>query len=522
MTFFRINENWRSLTHDPSARGVYLVIVSGAGSSYFLSTKTVEVRDVSGKLVLFTGAIINKPSFKETINVYSRTYDSTSLKFAVDLGALPLDDLRRQGVMLELLDVDVYWAIVGQTDRALDQAYHLISGTVDSPVVDFDAGKATFGVEDRIIELLENDRPFPPFAVDDTRLTSLNTEQFGKVYPVVFGEVDKVPVIENSSGAGADFAVAVDLIGDLSSVVRNMYVKDGADIYAGAGASQAKATDGEGDKYWSATPDTAAGSDRDVVADLSGHASTSPGEIIRDLISFYSVNGDVIDIGSIENMISVFNNLTMGIAFNSRVDGGVFRVIRDRIAKVVPFVTEQRAGRIKFVPLTWNLDVSKALSTDTNILRKAAPASETSKRDVYNAFVAKFDRSGTRNDSQGVVVRDHENNYQCLMSKNMVGRRPMRDLDLGDLKDQGSVLYVVEWLIETHTKVRTKVSYECTADAVDVELWDTVKVYDEDEGWDHWPRFKVVGKTYSDGSGVVLDLISLGSYVDVYNVNRYN
>ncbi len=175
MLRYRFKSGWKDIPYTEGVHGAFFVIVY-AGPTYFLGTDSLELDDERGVLVRFDDAILNAVSFTEGVDPFSRTSSHASFKFDVDLDRLPLDKIRQQGIMLESIDVDIFWGVIG-IEHDLDQVYHLLSGKMSGPIVDVENGKCSFGVEDIS---LENDRQFPPVVGTKSRIEKWNEEEIVK------------------------------------------------------------------------------------------------------------------------------------------------------------------------------------------------------------------------------------------------------------------------------------------------------------------------------------------------------
>jgi len=92
--------------------------------------------------------------------------------------------------------------------------------------------------------------------------------------------------------------------------------------------------------------------------------------------------------------------------------------------------------------------------------------------------------------------------------------------DAGDVVNEAGANYIIDWLVEQYSKMRVKVSYLATLDAADLIALDEVRIYDSDEGWDHGPRFKIIGVQYATAPFIRLDMISVDDYFEVYGFNK--
>jgi hypothetical protein len=182
----------------------------------------------------------------------------------------------------------------------------------------------------------------------------------------------------------------------------------------------------------------------------------------------------------------------------------------------------QLGEKFYFQHLLWGRDISKTLSTDKNIILTLESPTEIGRVEMANSFVVQGGISGLRGDAQSAVSRNKNNDAMCLLSVQRYGELGKREISVPDLVDEDGATWLMNWAVETFTKKRIKISYLCTFDVIDVNLWDTVEVYDADLNWNHGPLFKVVGITYEGTNGIGLDLLSIDDYFDVYGVNINN
>lgn len=514
----RTKEGWTGVSGNDDAHGVFLVVIK-ADKHYYFATETIEVELPDTKKVLFRDSLINDMIHTDSVDLYTRAVSGVSFSIQMLAEDFPINDIRNAGVFLQSIKADVYWGIAGDDlDFTLEQCYHILHGPCKNMQYDSTAKLVSFMIEE---PALESGKPFPPAVTSSDRISTLNDEQYGKPYPVIFGTVKKSPVIEINGGGGTNFLVACDSIGDFSGVTA-LYIGDGADQLGGG--STTSQVDDKGTPYVMVTPLAAimnAGDQRNVVVDVTGHTSATPGDIIRDLIQFYSNVSAKVDFGGLSIVDSDWPTVDYAIVVNSEIPGGALSFARDRIMRTVPIAMFYRGERYKFLSLKWHRHVVKKLTFDKNILRKSSMVTETNIDNTYTSFAAKYDRSGYRGEATALIEKDRESDYGCGITYDRLGfERAYDTLDYGDLTSASGATALLDWVIDLYTKIRVWVSYECTMDVFDVDLLDCVQVDDEDESWTNDPIFRVVGKTYTSGGTIILDLVSVDDCMHVYDINN--
>ena len=507
-------DGWVGVGDDPKAYGVYLVEID-AGRVYRLATFRVEVIDSRGARTQYEDAILNDLNDISKIDIFSRKATKSGISVQVAMNRLPLDEIRRTGVVLQNCVVDVYWGIAGK-DHTIDQAIHVLNGTMSAPVVNEVAGRVSFRVQERRVL---RDRPFPPVVAVDSVIAAIDPEALGKAYPIVIGTVGKTTAFSIDDPTNEKFLVAADPNGEFSGApVTAVY--EGDDPMAGEPAGQGRESDTAGNAYWYFTTAGGGGpTGKDVTVDFTGSSEDSFAEAVRYLIQNFSDYTSTIDLDSLRTLDTEVRNITMAMIVNQQSSNGVIDFIRSRMLKQVPVVMWQTGGKYQFKSLWWNRNIVKRLSFDKNILLKKSAPAETPLSGIYNSFTVNYAMSGFRGDNQGCLVRDWDSDALCKESANRYGKRYMPPFSAPDVADGNGAVMIMHWLVETFSRMRVFVSYVCTSDVVDVHLLDTVEVFDEFEGWTHGPLFRVVGISRFTGPQIILDLVSVDDYTDVYRIN---
>jgi len=514
--FILEKKGWQGVGNDPNAQGCILIIINAGGHRYCFGTIDVNVQEIasSSEEIHFVGAILNDPSHIESVDPYSRVATIQEFEFDIMGDHFPIPELRKNGIILQNIDVDVYWYIAGR-GMALEQAFHVLKGKLIEPKYDEENNVSTFSVVDA---RLSGELPFPPVVLKKglISLSGDQVESLGKPYPIVIGAVKKLPVLDIGSPLLTQFLAMHDPLSEYSGTPATA-LYDGDDSSTPGIGTQSFATDSAGNRFLQVN--TSGGSttkSRDVTVDVTGHTPATVDETIKYLLSFFGDDSEIFDLSSLNKIKKKMAPVTLGMAFNHRENSGVLGIIRDRLSKVLPFAMIQRGTKYAFEPITWDRDVTKVLHFDKNLVRKLAGPTETNRSEIYNSFAVKYGLSGFRGDYRGCIVRDWEDSFLCSESARRYGKRPMPDVDAGDLADEDSANWLIEWLIETFSKMRVLVSYLATLDVVNVRLFDNVRVIDEYEDWDS--IFKVIGIERVTGPTIELDLISVDDYTDVYGV----
>ena len=519
--FFLKGTGWQGIADDSNAIGCLLLIVNAGGNRYCMGTLDVEVAQVTdGSKLHFAGVIENNPVPTEKIDPFSRTAAIQSYSFVVDSDYFPIAKLRRSGILLQDCSADIYWHVHGR-DFTLDQALHILNGKLVDVSYNEENNTASFKVEDM---RLEDQTPFPPRIITDasinTAALTLEEGANGNVLPIVIGSVRQLPVSKMAHAANDYYIVMDNPLHEFVAAdtpVSALYDEDNGTI---AIASQNVVNDNDGNSYCYITTISDACASLDVTVDVDGHTPATIENVIRYLLSFFSPNANIFDLTSLDRLKTIFAGVSFGMGINERVENGALGIIRDRLSDTLPFAVMQRGNKYSFEPIVWDRDVVKKLSTKDNILKKLKGPTETKRSEIFNSFTIKYARSGYRGDFTGSIVRDWNNSSECLKSQERYGKRAMSEIEAGDLADLASANWLMKWYIETFSKMRVFVSYECDLSTANVALFDTVAVQDEYENWENWPLFKVIGIRRPTGSTIEFDLVSVDDYLDVYEVNR--
>lgn len=510
---------WRGIDCDQTATGMILIMANVSGRKYCFAQRDVHIEEHrDGQLIHFIGALLNNPEHEESVDYLSRETSTGGMHFRVMADHFPLDLIwSKSATVLQRSIVDVYWIVdrrkvAAEDHMCLDQALHLLSGRLNAPVYSEEDHVVEFTVEEARVD---DEKMFPPVAASADRISTLVPEHEGKPYPVVFGEVKKLPLlnIDTDVATGDRWLVMHDPLQEYSgNAVTQLY--DGDSLHGGAPYVEARLADAENDYYWYVDDTAGAGaaSSLTVTADVTGHTPSTPGDVIRYLITWFGVP-DLFDLASLKRMRTTFASTVLAMAFNQR-DGTVLSIIRDRLRRFLPFALLQRGERYVFLPLMWDCDPVRIISTDRAILNVWKAPAETPRDAVANRFVFLRKRSGLRGDHQDSDVFDHENDWWCRESRRRYGEREL-EVDLGDVQGDTGCYPLQQWWIDTHSKVRVMVGYECSLECAGLRLWDTVRVVDRWNGWD--ALFKVKGIRRGDGPTVGVDLVSIDDRVEVYD-----
>jgi hypothetical protein len=494
------------------------------GRRYRVATADVDFINEQGDKVQYTGAIINEIADNFRVDIFSRTTQRTDIQITLPLALVPFDQARRAGVIFQNSLVRVRWGVAGR-DHEVGQAIPILSGYISSPKIDTREGTVSFTVKS--FESITG-APFPPAVAVDDYIADIDPEAVGKTYPIIIGNVKKCPAFAIDAGVNEKFLVAADPFYEHTSNPTAGY--DGDDTLPTAGGSNSQTVDGGGNAYfWYQFPGGSGADSKDVTFDVAGSSESSLDKVIQYLIrgfgrwDYGSDNrrnlspSDIVDMESLVSLGSV-GSIAFAMIINQRSSGGVIKFIRDRILPQVPVVMFQDGGKIKFKSLWWDRKPVKRLSYSKNILRRVAPIAETDIDNIYNSFTFNYAVNGYRGDYEGCLVRDWNNDGRCAESRRRYGIRAMDTVDFGDLANSSAAVSA-NWFVDTFSKMRVFTSYECNLDVVNVHMLDTVELEDEHEGWGHAPLFRVHGIRRTTGPSILLDLVSVDDYVDVYRTN---
>jgi len=502
--------SWSSLGRTAGLEADVLAVVDSAGRKICVGTADADVRLSHGgsKRYRFTGAVLNSPRLAERYDPYARQSTSMRVTFEVSESELSLREIRRSGVPLQMLGVDVYWKIGGSD---FEQTFQMLRGNLISPRYDSNRGVSTFTVEEK---WLAEDEPFPPVIASQSNITSLLSEHSGKPYPVIVGDVKRLPLLCEDSTNLDDFIVMLDRDGEWSSPNQVSAIYD-SDDSALAEASESQQTDADGNKYIRVTTTAGASSGNDVSADVVGHKPATVGEVLRYLSRFFG-DGSVVSWQSTRDVDRSIT-ATLGIVFNSRMRSSL-EAIKRRICSILPIAMLQRWDQYVFIPFLWGTSPVAHLYVGRDILGYSSNPTEIDRGMIATEVVLKYGRECFRGQHVGVLTANSDNYLLCKTAKNRYGKGASLEVDAGDLSDESSARWLLDWLVETHTKMRVHVGYRCALGAaVQLDIGDTVLVDDEWEGWEN-VLFKVVGVSRSAGATLDIELLSVRDYSELYGL----
>jgi hypothetical protein len=276
------------------------------------------------------------------------------------------------------------------------------------------------------------------------------------------------------------------------------------------------------DAYWNAEL-TVPADGGDLTCDVTGHTPATIAETIKYLLTYYGGDKDIVsyDSSMLQEVDLELSQIELGIVFN-KTEESMIKTLTDRMSNQLPVYFLFRGGKVYVRPITWGkMPVRRSLSTDKQLFRKISAPTETGLDTIFNSFAVRYGRSGFRGDYTGCITRNWDNNNACRLSKNLFGKRAMsRFFDAGDVVNEDGANYIIDWLVEQYSKMRVKVSYLATLEAADLLALDEVRIYDSDEGWDHGPKFKIIGIQYATAPFIRLDFISVDDYFEVYGYNK--
>lgn len=511
-----------SWNNDADALGVFLLEIEVGGVMYFFSSVDIDVVDDEGRTFKYEPAIIERNSFSESVDVFSRSANTSQMRFELSLDMLPLDDHRSNGVVLQNSSANVYWGLYKTND---DPPYrrnfiHIIDGEMTDIRIDIQKNECGFAVKERSVV---RDRLFPPYAITEdlmagiTANADVDDESVGKAYPVIIGNVKRIPLVFIDGTSSNVFFVA-HCPGDTTYTgTTQLYLGD--DSTALTISVDQYDTDADGNGVWAVSTvenPTAEADQRNVTADFTGASFTKIGQCIQWLVNNYSDHKDLIDIESLNHFDTMFPGIEVALYINDFIDGGIFTLIRGRIIQQLPAAFYFDGTKHKLLSLGWNDRTPvKTLSLDNGIHEKVGPVMETSKSAIQNDFVFRYEKSLARGEDMGVFQFKPDNHHKCNESALLFGKRAASTVNLGDLVD--GIRNIAEWYVETFSKMRLQAKYRCSMYAADLQLWDTVEIIDDDEGWDT-ALFKVVGiERPSNMPFVNITVLSMDSAHEVFN-----
>lgn len=513
--FILKRDGWRDVPFDRSACGAFVLEVDAGGHRHFYSAQQLDIQEYpGGPSVSCVSAILNAPSFDMTIDPYERQFNVGQMQFTLMAKFFPTAQLVRAGQEMSKLEAKVYWLVTGK-GFTLDEAFLVVKGLVAGFYYSEQSDQVSFSVVDN---QLSGDRRFPPHAVTTASFSAagIPPDSFGKPYPVIIGSVVKLPVIDISAGK-TRYLVCEDQSAAMGGAsVATVYDSDSTCAIN----TQGSANDAQGVDYYYVDITGAAATSMDVSADVDNGMVGNLIESIFYLLTSFSSKRDMFDYTSLNRLNKEFGAITLSLVFNSVVEGGAIQAVKERLIKELPLTIVQMGEKFYFQSLLWDTDVCKVLSTDTNIVQVVSEPAEVGRGQIANDFVVRSGVTGLRGDSLIAVTANKDNDAICLSSYRRYGELGRREIDLPDCSDQYSAAWLMNWVVETFARMRLRVSYFCTLDAVDLKLWDTVQVYDQFQGWTHGPLFKVVGIHYGESNGITVDLLSLEDTFDVHRVNR--
>lgn len=520
MGFLLKQSGWQAASYNPSVCGAFILEMDVAGKKLYFATNQIQVREFDGgSLVNCISAILNSPSFNMSIDPYSKEFNVAEIDFQIMAKYFPTAKTIHSGQSFSSIRARVMWMIDGG-EFFLDQAFLLMDGLADGFRYSEPEDIVSFRVVDHQIS---GDRRFPPKIISTTSFTSVSDggtvpdESFGKCYPVVIGNVYKMPLINISDDFSRFLAMDDPFIQLSGTPVDKVYEEDTELTIS----TQASATDGELNTYWYVDISGDESTSENVTADIAGPCGNLV-QSIQYLLSAFSSKKDMFDMNSLQALSDKFAAVELSTVFNSIVDGGVVQAIKERLIKEFPLIIIQRGAKLYFQHLFWERNIVKTLSHDKNIIQTVSDPTEIERSQMANSFVVTAGVSGLRGDALIAVSRTKDNDAICYLSSQRYGELGKREISVPDVVDSSGATWLMNWVVETYAKKRIRVSYLCSFDVIDVNLWDTIEVFDKYLNWNHGPLFKVVGITYGCTNGVVLDLLSHDDYFDVYGVNKNN
>lgn len=507
---------------DDATTAFFVVIKSTAHRFCFGTVDAVLMLNQNDAPVQFQGAILNNPSITERANVFERSVSDKSFSIEVPLDVFPVVELRQAGEVFQTMQADVFWGIV-DVGMDLDDMLHVLTGRVESVVADVKVGKVQIKIREQIVR---SGKPFPPIVATQERIANLSDEDSGKCYPVVFGSVKKMPLLNiDGSAPYTSFLVMHDPFGSFTgnsppNQVTALYEGDSDTAISLAAATDANDTDALDGSYWKVTSTGNTYSD-DITADVDGHTPSTLYDVLRMLVTYYG-DETIYDTASLRDVRNWLGAYTLRCIFNSRSGAGsVEQIIRNRFMQQFPIMLISDGEKYIFKVVRWEKQTPCVmLLKNKDIIETTQPPVETSSDDLVNHLVLQYGMSGRRGSMVDVIVRDPDSSLDCQRSADRYGNRMGREFTAPDL-DTGAE-QLMEWLIQTYSRIRVTVKYRCKLEkAATLQLLDVVQVRDEDEGWvQHEPQFLVTGITRSTGPHVDIELLSLEDISDVYSVNR--
>jgi hypothetical protein len=509
MGFLLKRGGWHAAEVSAFSSGSIVLDLQAAGFRGVYSNLAMKIEEFSGGPTLeCVPALLSEASFSQNLDPYDRECAAGKISFTVMNKYFPAGDIIASGQSLTAIAAKVYWVM---KDFALDQAFLLVDGVLQNFAYDEAAGTVSFTVVDN---QLAGDRRFPPHVISKESFPTAPDESFGQAYPVVIGTAWKVPAVDISANK-TSFIIMDDVFNQFTgSLAADAYDED-SDLTID---SQAQGTDAEGNKYWSVTVSSSSDSN-DVTMDITG----APGNLIDAvifLLNGFSSKSDLFDLSSLRHVGRELGLITLSAVFNEIIEGGISQVIRERFLKEFPIGIVQRGKKFYFQNLFWDRDVRKHLSFHKNLISRLSPPTEIGRDKISNSFVVQCGMSGLRGDSITAFTRDKTNDALCQQSFLRYGDLGKNSISIPDVSDDEGAVWLLNWIVETYSKMRVRVSYLSSFDALDLNLWDTVQVFDEYYGWEHGPLFKIVGYGLGAANGVVLDLLSVDDCFDVYRVNK--
>lgn len=521
MPYGTLGPNWELLNKEDKGKCAILVTLNAGGHKYYFGTLDMVVQEFeTGNHLHFNGCIMNNPTYSETVDPFNKSFATSQFTIEVMDEFFPVKELRQSGMLLQDIDAEVVWFIDNDI-LVLEQFQRLMIGKLSKVLFHEQSGKVSFTIRQL---RMRKDKPIPGvLATTDTLSSLLHSDDRGKAYPIIIGDAKRVPVLDlTTEGAGNTYYLVMhDVEAEFVSGDTPVSAVYNGDETATLNA-QSPQTDAENNRYWRIDADDGAGGflGREVNVDVVGHQPTTLIEVVRFLVTNFSNNTDAYDIASLLKYARDFSTIEISAIFNQRESGNIFELISQRLVKQLPFMVMERADKIYFRSLFWDREVVMKLKFGRNLIRMTSPVRETDIDQIRNSFTITYQRSGYRDERRGAILKNADNDFYCLDSKHRYGERALEEFSAGDVANEEGALKILNWYVETYTRMRVMVSYEVNLEAAHIRLWDTVRVYDEYQDWDHGPYFKVVGIKYSTGATIGLDLMSIDDIANVYDVNR--
>jgi hypothetical protein len=492
---------------------VFDVVFGGLAESFRIRIATDAVESVSGVDGLRHDAdplLIEEPEIVQEYSLGEGTSSARSVALTIDGALVDAPSLiARGGILAGFAEVSLE-ALPNRFDRSpadYDRRYVLLRGDVTG--VRFGAGPSAPGSQERA-ELVEIEvvdpketigTKLPPWVLDETRNASLHPTAVGERYPIIVNGYTAVPAIRITPGSSGAQRFAFSVGSDLDWSVDAVFVN-----------GQAKLS---GDPAYAWTTDTdvdALGTSYAVVRFTVGATTWEDSDAVHVTVS---ATGE--QRGVIQALRYVLEEYTPLGAAGSNAELYSTAEARLPVATGVRILVNASGGsnagtglewaetgylsQFPMISMVWENGTYGPVVTDRRLsplahwtagagplLDRETLVSETSKADLVNEFVLRYDYDPLLDVFEKVLVRGPSNSAICAYSESLVGTRHAEPLEAPYIRGDYIATYVIDWMVEHFALPSYVVDYVATPDVLlRYRRGDRIDLTDDEMQWSRVP-----------------------------------